>query len=403
MSRRSCRRWPTPNARPSSAFDEGLSSITKFAAGFVTLAVAWKVVKAGFGMVSDFLAASVKAAAESSAIYSAEITKLDAAWKGLHVSVGQTITQNQTVVQALGGVTSVLQGVSQAFLNNQAAMDFVSDTVILLIRGFGFLMDVLGKLLVPVQWQIKQWQLLANIQLKFIGIMLSAAKAVAPYNAQMAQAATQMEATYAAGQRLNDNLQRAADMTQTAQTATAALATSAATLADRLEDDARADGPVHRGHRPGRRGHDDRRGRRRQALDRTSRGGDVHEDARRRPAGPDRDAARIGRRDRDDAPDRARLSGRVRGLDSRLRRAPGVDGGRRDADARLWRRHEPEPPGRRRLDPGDGGDGRRRRRRRAEDADVRGESERSGRARSPRSATCSATAPARSSSGRRAS
>ena len=171
-----------------------------------------------------------------------------------------------------------------------------------------------------MQWQIKQWQVLANIQLKFIGIMLSAAKAVAPYNAQMAQAATQMEATYAAGQRLNDNLQRAADMTQTAQTATAALATSAATLADRLEIDPRPDGPVHRGHRPGRRRHDDRRGRRRETLDRTSRRRDGHEDARRGAAGADRDAARIGRRDRDGAPDRARLSGRVRGVDPRLRR-----------------------------------------------------------------------------------
>ena len=38
----------------SSAFDEGVSSITKFAATFVTLAAAWKLVKAGFGMVSRF-------------------------------------------------------------------------------------------------------------------------------------------------------------------------------------------------------------------------------------------------------------------------------------------------------------------------------------------------------------
>ena len=218
-----------------NAFDEGVASLAKFAAGFFTLAVAWKAVKAGFDVVKDFVIESVKAAAESSAVFSAEMTNLTTAYTNLQVAVGNMITQNETVVTAMAGARDLIDQVTDSFAENRDVMLLVSDVTILTVRAIGLLVSGLGQALGPIRSTINEFQFLVTLLLKFNAITGRMASALAPFSDAMAELAERTERDRVELEGWSQTLERAAVNTTVAQEAAARLAESTAALADQLE------------------------------------------------------------------------------------------------------------------------------------------------------------------------
>lgn len=94
----------------------------------------------GFGAVLDAINEKFGGQAQALAgTYAGRLTQLKNSWNDLQESVGRLITTNQTVLALFGEINTKLGVNKDALEQNQAAVNLVSQSVIIAVRAFGLL------------------------------------------------------------------------------------------------------------------------------------------------------------------------------------------------------------------------------------------------------------------------
>ena len=199
--------------------------------------------------VNDQLGGAAVAAANT---YAGRLAQLGNAWDELQESVGMAIVQNQTVIDTIDAVADAFTGANGSLAANRDVMNFVSDTVILLVQAFALLTRAIGAMAGPIKSTIQEFAFFPKVAAMFVRDLLAMERGLNAIGMGTAGAEAKLSALAASLEGTADSFNDAAQTVDDFQDGAAALAREADKLTQHLKTTRGETVAAHPGDEPAR-------------------------------------------------------------------------------------------------------------------------------------------------------